>query len=127
MHILVVDDKKVVRDKVASLLSQLGYSFTDANNGLDAFEKAQKESFDLYIIDHLMPVMNGLQLVKNLKSKDFSSNTPILFMTTQDISTLENHEELKLLNSIITKPIDQELFFKKINSLLIEKSIVHSL
>ncbi|MCO4799322.1 MAG: response regulator [Colwelliaceae bacterium] len=127
MHILVVDDKKVVRDKVASLLSQLDYSFTDANNGLDAFEKAQKESFDLYIIDHLMPVMNGLQLVKNLKSKDFSSNTPILFMTTQDISTLENHEELKLLNSIITKPIDQELFFKKINSLLIEKSIVHSL
>lgn len=127
MHILVVDDKKVVRDKVANLLSQLDYSFTDANNGLDALEKAQKESFDLYIIDHLMPVMNGLQLVKNLKSKEFSEKTPILFMTTQDISTLENSDELKLLDSIITKPIDQELFFKKINSLLIEKSIVHSL
>lgn len=127
MHILVVDDKQPVREKVGYLLAQLGYTFECANNGLDALEKAQKQHFNLYIIDHLMPVMNGIKLVKNLKSKDTTSNVPIIFMSTQDISSLENIEELMHLECIIAKPIDEELFYQKINQLQIEKSIVHSL
>ena len=127
MHILVVDDKQPVREKVGYLLSQLGYTFECANNGLDALEKAQKQHFNLYIIDHLMPVMNGIKLVKNLKSKDDTSNIPIIFMSTQDISTLENVEEIMQVECIISKPIDQDLFYQKINQLLIEKSLIQSL
>ena len=127
MHILIVDDKQPVREKIATLLSKLGYTFECANNGLDALEKAQSDAFNLYIIDHLMPVMNGIKLVKNLKSKDTTSNVPIIFMSTQDISSLENIEELMQVECIITKPIDEELFYKKINQLLIEKSIAQSL
>lgn len=127
MHILVVDDKQPVREKVGYLLSQLGYTYECANNGLDALEKAHKQHFNLYVIDHLMPVMNGIKLVKNLKSKDATSNIPIIFMSTQDISILENVAELEHVECIISKPIDQDLFYQKINQLLIEKSIVHSL
>ncbi|MDG1750591.1 MAG: response regulator [Thalassotalea sp.] len=127
MHILVVDDKEPVREKLGDLISQLGFTYECANNGLDALEKAQKQHFDLYIIDHLMPVMNGIKLVKNLKSKDATSNIPVIFMSTQDITTLHNVEELMHLECIISKPIDQELFYQKINLLRIEKSLVHSL
>ncbi len=127
MHILVVDDKQPVRERIGDFLSQLGCTFECASNGLDALEKAQKNHFDLYIIDHLMPVMNGVKLVKNLKSKDATANIPVIFMSTQDINTLHNVEELMHLECIISKPIDQELFNQKINLLRIEKSIVHSL
>lgn len=127
MHILVVDDKLPIREKLCCLLSKSGYSFECASNGLDALEKAQKQQFNLYVIDHLMPVMNGIKLVKNLKTKDETSNIPIIFMSTQDITILENIEELMQVECIITKPIDEELFYKKINQLLIEKSIAQSL
>ncbi len=127
MHILVVDDKQPIIKKVTELLSQCGYTYETAINGLDAFEKAQSEVFDMYIIDHLMPVMNGIQLVKNLKSKDITSDTPILFMTTQDIHSLEAYDEYSHLDAIISKPLDQELFFNALNQLLPQNTVLHSL
>ncbi|GAA6205472.1 response regulator [Thalassotalea sp. SU-HH00458] len=127
MHILVVDDKAAVREKVGGLLAQLGYTYECANNGLDALEKAQVQTFNLYIIDHLMPVMNGIQLIKNLKSKQETANIPVIFMTTQDLNSLHNVKELKQCQEIIAKPINEETFFQLINKLLVENSLVHSL
>jgi len=127
MHILVVDDKQEVVKMIGDLLDQLGITIETAVNGLDALEKAQKSDFDLYIIDHLMPLMNGLQLVKNLKLKEHTCDKPILFMTTQSISSLEYLAEYKHFDAILAKPLNQEIFYKTINQLLPENTIVHSL
>lgn len=127
MHILIVDDKQPVRAKIAVLLSQLGYTFECANNGLDALEKAQKAAFNLYIIDHLMPVMNGIKLITNLKSREVTAQVPIIFMSTQDISTFTNLPELTLVEQVISKPIDEKLFIQHLKQLLVENSLVHSL
>ena len=85
MHVLVVDDSKVIQDSLCKLLVSLGYSVETACNGLDALEKAQSNSHDLYIVDHLMPLMNGVQLSKNLSNNTYCQNTPILFISTQDL------------------------------------------
>ncbi|MEW6991384.1 response regulator [Colwelliaceae bacterium 6441] len=127
MHILLVDDNTSIRASLSCVLAQLGHTFEVANNGLAALEKAKAACFDLYIIDHLMPVMNGIKLVKNLKSKVFTSNTPIIFMTTQDVSIFDNSEELPLFDTLIAKPINEDLFIEKVNNHLFNKSIVHSL
>ena len=127
MHILIVDDKQPVREKIATLLSKLGYTFECANNGLDALEKAQSDAFNLYIIDHLMPVMNGIKLIANLKSKQVTSQVPIIFMSTQDINTLEHVAELKLIEQVISKPIDEKLISQLLKQLLVENSLAHSL
>jgi len=107
MNILVVDDKKSIRDFVSQLLISLGYTVSVSSNGLDGFEKAQNTTFDLYIVDHLMPLMNGVTLSKNLKKTAFCANTPILFMTTQSRDNVEKLPEFNLFNSIINKPFDQ--------------------
>lgn len=127
MHILVVDDKPAIIRLVTSFIETKGFTVESAANGLDAFEKAQKSSFDLFVIDHLMPVMNGLKLVKNLKKKDCTASTPILFMTTQSISTLESTEEYELFDAIISKPIDQDLFYSTLDKLLPQNTLVQSL
>jgi len=127
MHILVVDDKQAVVKTVSELLINLGYVVTTASNGLDALSKAQSTSFDMYIIDHLMPVMNGVQLIKNLKSKEFTEDVPVLFMTTQDTSTLDELDEYKYFDAVISKPIDQDLFYSVINQLLPQNTVIHSL
>jgi len=127
MNILVVDDKKVILERVSALFHQLGYSVVTAKNGLDALAKVQKNTFDLFVIDHLMPVMNGIQLIRNLKSKDVTEDIPVLFMTTQDTSSVKDLEEFKLIDAIISKPLDQNLFFSAVNQLLPQNSLVQSL
>lgn len=114
MRILLVDDKQAVQDSLVSLLSQLGYEVETATNGLDAFEKAQNANFDLYIIDHLMPLMNGVQLTKNLKQTPQCKAIPILFMTTQGLDTVSKLEEFSQFSDVICKPVDSDNLIEKL-------------
>ena len=118
MKILVVDDKKSVREYASKLLTQSGYTVTTAVNGLDGFEKAQKEEFNLYIVDHLMPLMNGVTLTKNLKQSSFCTATPILFMTTQSTESVEGLPEYKFFNDIITKPLNEDKFISIVKRII---------
>jgi len=127
MKILVVDDKPAIVRIVTELLEDIGCSVESASNGLDAFEKAQKTRFDLYVIDHLMPVMDGLKLVKSLKKKKWTSTTPLIFMTTQNISTLEHLPEYSLFDKLISKPIDKNIFYSAVNHLIPQNTLVQTL
>lgn len=127
MHILVVDDKKNILLSIVSLLDKFNITVETATNGLDGYEKAIKGHFDLYIVDHLMPIMNGTQLVKSLKSRPSTADTPILFMTTQNLSEVEKLTEYPLFSAVMHKPIDAELFYMLINQLLPKNSIRQSL
>lgn len=121
MNILVVDDKPLVLDVLNNILVPVGYSVQTACNGLDAFEKAQQQHFDLFIVDHLMPVMNGVQLTKNLKQHPLTSAMPIVFMTTQDLDSVNNIPEAPLFDMVIAKPINAELLLSSMAKLLPQK------
>lgn len=127
MHILVVDDKKIILDSIVSLLDKFNITIETATNGLDGYEKAIKGHFDLYIVDHLMPIMNGTQLIKGLKSRPSTADTPILFMTTQELNDVEKLAEFPLFSAVMHKPIDAELFYKLINKLLPKNTLHQSL
>ncbi|WP_448210953.1 response regulator [Colwellia sp. MEBiC06753] len=116
MNILVVDDKQNVLSHLAEILSANGGNITEATNGLDGYEKYQKGTFDLLIIDHLMPLMNGIQLLKNIKQHE-NDATPIIFMTTQGKSTLPELIEQSLCDWIIDKPIDDNEIISLVNQL----------
>ena len=117
MNILVIDDKKRVRDTISKCLVSCGHTVHSAVNGLDGFEKAQKTPYHLYIVDHLMPLMNGVVLSKNLKKTPFCAKTPILFMTTQGIDSVKVLPEFTLFSSIISKPINETTFISVVESL----------
>lgn len=108
MNILVVDDNKAVQEKIAALIISQGHNVDLAINGLDALGKAQQGDYQLFVIDHLMPLMNGVQLTKNLKNNPLFSQVPVIFMTTQGIYTLKNLAEFSLFDKVIDKPIDEE-------------------
>jgi len=127
MHILVVDDKQVILDSLTNLLAGNGHTVHTACNGLDAFEKAQNFSYDLFIIDHLMPIMNGLQLSKNLSQYSGTMNTPLLFMTTQNVETVSKLAEAQLFHAIISKPINEANLLSQVSKLNIKNIQLHSL
>ncbi|MGL1959538.1 MAG: response regulator [Colwellia sp.] len=118
MRILVVDDVKSIQNHLSAVLKGLGHSVETATNGLDAFEKAQQNNYQLYIIDHKMPLMDGVQLTKNLKKKAECANTPILFMTTQSIKSLKVLVEFSLFSAVIAKPINEADFISTVNFLI---------
>jgi CheY-like chemotaxis protein len=110
MNILVVDDNKVVQEKLAALIISQGHNVDLAINGLDALGKAQQGNYQLFVIDHLMPLMNGVQLTKNLKGNLQSSTVPVILMTTQGTQTLKNLPEFSLFDNVIDKPIKENYF-----------------
>jgi len=127
MHILLVDDKQNILDVVKPLLHQQGETVVTSTNGLDAYEKAQQQHFDLYIIDHLMPVMNGLQLSKNLLNNPLTANTPIIFMTTQNTGQVATLTRSLCFHAIIAKPIDEKCLLNAVNEINKNKTGRYSL
>jgi len=74
-----VDDEQNIRRLVAYDLKQAGYDFTLCENGQEAYLKSKSEKFDVYIIDWMMPEMDGITLVKKLRSEN---NGAIMIMLT---------------------------------------------
>jgi len=65
--ILVVDDAEIVRLSISSLLAENGYQVLTANNGLEAMAVIADDTVDLIITDILMPEMDGIELLQQLK------------------------------------------------------------
>jgi two-component system chemotaxis response regulator CheY len=127
MYILLIDDKQPILDFITPLLIDSGHIVETASNGLDAYEKAQKQSFDLYIIDHLMPVMNGLQLSKNLLNNSYTANTPIIFMTTQNTVEVTALTRSLSFEAVIAKPIEVNCLLNAVNQLNNSNTSLYSL
>ena len=67
-RILIVDDDKKTRDFVAAFLTYKGYQILQAIDGQDALEKIDQETIHMVITDLMMPRVNGLDFIKNLKA-----------------------------------------------------------
>ncbi|MGJ8693268.1 MAG: response regulator [Thalassotalea sp.] len=106
MKILLVDDKSIVLNTISSFLEDLGHEVDQASNGLAGFEITHQNDYDLFIIDHLMPVMDGLQLIKRLRKQDKTNTTPIFLMSTQDIKELQYLLDANQISHLLSKPIN---------------------
>lgn len=101
--ILVVDDDPINRKLIVKILSKKGFDAVEAGNGVEAFSILEKESFDIVLLDIVMPVMDGIEFLKEIKLKPEYLNLPIIILTTDDTKKVE---ALNLgANDIIIKPI----------------------
>ncbi|MGM0525845.1 MAG: response regulator [Pseudomonadota bacterium] len=89
VSLLVVEDKDKTLQQVLNLLKPLQFKVTTATDGLDGLSKAKNSYFDMVLVDHKMPVMDGVSLVKNLRELADYKEQPIFFMTTQELTEIE--------------------------------------
>jgi CheY-like chemotaxis protein len=68
MRLMVVDDDQIVVSTLSSFLKVSGYEVDEAHDGIEAIERLQKNSYDVAIIDAIMPKMNGAEVCKFIKS-----------------------------------------------------------
>ena len=81
--ILAVDDSTSMRQMVAFTLKAAGHEVVEAADGQKALQAAKGKSFNLVISDVNMPVMDGLTLIKELRTLPSYKFTPILMLTTE--------------------------------------------
>lgn len=84
--ILAVDDSASMRQMVSFTLKSAGYQVTEAEDGVDALNKAKAGSFDLVITDVNMPNMDGITLISELRQLANFKFTPLLMLTTESAS-----------------------------------------
>jgi DNA-binding response OmpR family regulator len=119
MRILIVEDEKKVASFIRKGLEEELFQVDAANNGREGLELGLGDQYDLIISDIMMPVMNGIQMVKELRKRGIS--TPILLLTIKD-STQDKVEGLDSgADDYLTKPFAFEELVARVRALLRRK------
>ncbi len=82
MKILLVEDDKKVADFIYRGLTAEGYLVEIAVNGQDGYEQALDEHYDILLLDWMLPLMNGIELLKKIREQN--KQIPILILTAKD-------------------------------------------
>lgn len=116
--ILTVDDSTSMRQMVSFTLKQAGYDVTEAQDGVDGLQKAKSNKFNLIITDVNMPKMDGITLVKELRSTSAYKFIPILLLTTE--AGVEKKKEGKAAGATgwLVKPFNPEQLLSTIKKVI---------
>jgi len=106
--ILVVDDSSTVRKFVSVSLSMQGFRVVTAEDGMDALEKLPKEPIDLIITDLNMPNMDGMELIRTLRSNSTYHELPIIILTSLKEGNLRDESQALGIHSYLNKPFSLE-------------------
>ncbi len=107
-HLLIVDDRWENRSVIVNLLEPLGFQLTEVENGQMALEAIKQEPFDLIITDLIMPVMDGITLLKQLRSQD---ETKHLRVIVSSASVAQPDQQISLDaggDDFLSKPVQIE-------------------
>jgi len=107
-RILAVDDSASMRQMVSFTLKTAGFDVTEAKDGSEALAIAKQQDFDAVISDVNMPIMDGITLIRELRSLPSYKFTPLLMLTTE--SGLDKKVEGKAAGATgwIVKPFNPE-------------------
>ncbi|PSL42415.1 response regulator receiver domain-containing protein [Salsuginibacillus halophilus] len=81
-HILIADDEEILRMLIVDTLEDLGHDIEEAEDGSEALEKLQEQSFDLVVLDHMMPERTGLEVLQSLPDH-IKEETLIIMLTAK--------------------------------------------
>ena len=110
---LVVDDSRVVRKVARRILEGHGFAIQEAEDGQKALEACRKQMPSAVLLDWNMPVMTGIEFLKELRREFGPDKPPVMFCTTEnDISFIEQAIEHGA-QEFIMKPFDEEILLGK--------------
>lgn len=104
--ILTVDDSGSLRQMVSFVLKDAGYDVVEAIDGQDGLEKAKARHIDLVLTDQNMPGMDGLGLIRALRTMKKYQSVPILMLTTETGDDIKAQGRAAGATGWIVKPFD---------------------
>ena len=116
--ILLVDDMGSLRVLVSALLSASGAAVLQAASGEEAIKVVARERIDAFVVDIQMPGMDGIELCRRFRGIEGHSDTPIVFITTMDESSVLERALEAGGDDFISKPIHVAVLRARLNNLL---------
>jgi CheY-like chemotaxis protein len=107
-HILYVEDNAEIRANVVEILEIEGYQVFEAENGFNGIIAASDKSFDLILVDLMLPDMYGLELVSRLKAMPRLENIPIIALTARVIDSQGKPIVVELFDALLFKPFSAD-------------------
>jgi two-component system chemotaxis response regulator CheY len=126
LELLIVEDRQVMLKIIRRLLLQLGYTRVDeAANGLHALEKIDQKRYDLILSDWNMDGMSGFDLLKAVRARPESQETPFILVTAE--SKPENILAARAAGAsgYLVKPFKLDMFEKTLDHVLAANGFVH--
>ncbi len=116
--ILLVEDNEMNRDMLSRRLSRKGYDIITANDGQQGVERARREYPDLILMDMSLPVMDGWEATRQLKSDAQLAAIPVIALTAHAMAGDAEKAYQAGCDDFDTKPVDLERLLAKMNRLL---------
>ncbi len=116
--LLVVDDNEMNRDMLSRRLSRRKYTVITAENGQQALDLIEKESFDVILLDIMMPGISGIEVLKLIRQSYSASELPVIMVTAKGDSD-DVIKSLKLgANDYVIKPLDFPIVLARVETQL---------
>ncbi len=117
-RLLVVDDNETNRDLISRQLARSGYIVATAENGKAALELMDAQSFDLVLLDMIMPVMDGVETLRRIHGSERHQDTPVIMLSSLDEADSAVHCIEMGAADYITKPVQPTLLEARIAAAL---------
>jgi signal transduction histidine kinase/ligand-binding sensor domain-containing protein/DNA-binding NarL/FixJ family response regulator len=110
-RLLAVDDNVTNLAMLVALLEPLGFQVTTTTNGTDALRKATAEPPDLVLLDFVMPGMDGLETIEQLRAQPALATTPVIGVSATALEK-ERHQQFRAAcQAFVSKPVNVDALF----------------
>lgn len=127
-HVLVVDDNVMNQKVVQSLLKQTLVQIDTAEDGAGCLEKCARNHYDLILMDHLMPHMDGIEAFHRLRADKQGINykTPVIILTANAVAGMKQKYMEEGFNGFLSKPVQAPLLEETLKQYLPEELVTLS-
>ena len=121
-HILVVDDDELARLEMVRCVEQQGHTAAQAKDGVEALSTLRAQQFDLVLLDLLMPEVDGLEVLRQVKEDTELKTIPVIVVT--GVGEPDSTARCLAMGAVdyLTKPLDHTLLAERMNAALAESS-----
>jgi two-component system cell cycle response regulator DivK len=117
-RILIVEDNELSRDMLSRRLAKRGYDVVVAAHGEEGVEKASAESPDLILMDLALPVLDGWEATRRIKSERRTASIPVIGLSAHAMAEDEERARRVGCDDFDTKPVELPRLLGKIEALL---------
>jgi CheY-like chemotaxis protein len=117
-RILIVDDVEINLEITRFLLEAFKVHTDIAFDGQEAIDMVAKKHYDMILMDHMMPVMDGIEATQIIRSREKDEHIPIVALTANAISGVEGMFKKEGFDGFISKPIDADNLARSLYELL---------
>ncbi|MGL4884567.1 MAG: response regulator [Waterburya sp.] len=118
-RILLIDDEETIREVVqVGIEIEAGWQVAIASSGLEGIDLAQRQQPDAILLDVMMPDMDGISTLSNLKANAQTCSIPVIFLTAKTQATEKNELQNLGVVDVITKPFNSMTLASQIAKIL---------